>query len=135
MKLPENTPMLSLDSPTFAEDLANALGIQPGETIQIVTPQFERTDGLQVPIPMFSPQQWANLPRMEDETLKQLGLGIWDKDNNGTHWLFPKEWYSIIPNGLMVTVIDGKEEPFVRGKTDDDCRFGMLAYGFIKRAA
>ena len=127
-------PILSMDSPTFAEDLAAAMGVQPGDTIRIVTPQFERTDGIQVPIPMFSPNQWANIYQMSDASLKELGIGIWDKDENGTHYLFPKEWYGIIPKGLMVKFIDGTEEPFQPGVTDDDYRFGCLAFGFYKPA-
>jgi hypothetical protein len=134
MKLPPNTPILHLDSPTFAEDLAAALGIQPGEKIQIATPQFERTDGQQVPAPMFSPSDWARLPAMDDATLKELGLGVWDRTDAGTHWLFPKEWYGIVPAGLMVTFIGGEVEPFEPGVTDDDYRFGCLAFGFIKPA-
>lgn len=127
--------MLDINSPTFANDLANALGIAPGEMIEFVTPQFERTDGIQVRSPMFSPAQWANLPKMADETLRELGLCVWDKTDEGTHYLFPKEWYGIIPRGLKVKFIGGEEEPFIPGETDDDYRFGCLAFGFMKPAA
>lgn len=126
-------PLLCMDSPTFAEDLAAALGIAPGDTIQMMTPQFERTDGEQVPAPMLSPQEWANLYRMDDATLKALGIGIWDKTNEGTHYLFPKEWYGIIPKGLMVRDIGENESPFEPGVTDDDYRFGYLSFGFFKK--
>ncbi|MFW8696191.1 hypothetical protein, partial [Mesorhizobium japonicum] len=44
------TPILSMDSPTFAEDFAEAIGLQKGESVQFITPQFERTDGVQVPV-------------------------------------------------------------------------------------
>lgn len=135
MNMPKDAPILSMDSPTFAEDLAAALGIAPGDKIEFVTPQFERTDGVTVPMPMFSPNQWAALPRMEDETLKALGIGVWDKTDKGTHYLFPKEWYGIIPKGLMVKFIDGMESPFEPGVTYDDYRFGCLAFGFFKRVA
>lgn len=132
MKLPEETPILSMDSPTFAQDLADALGIKPGEKINIVLPQFERTDGMQVPLPMFSPNDWAGLPKMDDATLKALGIGVWDATEEGTHYLFPKEWYGIIPKGLMVKSIDGEVAPFEPGVTDDDYRFGCLSFGFFK---
>lgn len=125
-------PILHMDSPTFAEDLAKILGIEPGDKLEIITPQFERTDGMQVPVPQFSPRQWANLYQMDETTLKALGLGVWDRDEDGIHYLFPKEWYGIIPRGLMVRLIDGTEEPFQPGVTDDDYRFGCLAYGFYK---
>lgn len=132
MNLPEGTPVLSMDSPTFAEDLANSLGIKPGEKITIMTPQFERTDGKQVAVPSFSPEDWANLPKKSDEELIALGLGVWDTKADGTQYLFPKEWYDIIPKGLMVMCIDGDEEPFEPGVTDNDYRYGCLAYGFFK---
>jgi hypothetical protein len=120
-----------MDHPTFMEDFAKAIGLQPGEKIEIITPQFERTDSVQVPQSVdFS--DWESLPTMSKETLQELGLGIWNADNEKTHWLFPKEWYSIIPNGLMVTCIDGDQESFERGVTDDDYRFGMLSFGFVQ---
>jgi hypothetical protein len=133
MKLPKDATMLAMDSPTFAEDFAAAIGLQPGEKLEISTPQFERTDNVQVPQSVdFS--DWANLRTKDDETLRALGFGVWDKDERGTHWLFPKEWYSVIPNGLIVTDINGEDGPFIRGETDDDYRFGCLPFGFIKPA-
>ena len=53
IKLPQGTPMLALDSPTFVEDFAKAIDLQPGEKLEIMTPQFERTDGVQVTTPDF----------------------------------------------------------------------------------
>lgn len=130
--LPEGTPMLDMGSPTFTEDFAAAIGTQPGETIQIITPQFERTDGVQVPV-LIDFNDWENLHKKDEATLRALGFGVWDKDENGTHWLFPKEWYSIIPDGFVVTDINGEKEVFKRGQTDDDYRFGCLAFGFIQK--
>lgn len=134
LNLPEGTPILSMDSPTFVEDFTYAIGLQPGEKLEILTPQFERVDGVQVPKPVdFS--DWENLSTQDDATLRALGFGIWEKDEKGTHWLFPKEWYDIIPNGMNVTDINGEVEPFVKGETDDDYRFGCLSFGFIKKDA
>ena len=128
----QKIPMLSMDSPTFAEDLAKLLGVQPGDKINIVTPQFERPDGRIVEVPSFTPEDWANLPKKSEQELKDLGLGEWDETSEGTHFLFPQEWYSIIPKGLKVLSISGKEMTFIPGVTDDDYRFGCLSYGFIK---
>lgn len=129
--LPEGTPILAMDSPTFAEDFANAIGLQPGESIEIMTPQFERVDGVQVPQSVdFG--DWENLRTKDDATLRALGFGVWNETEIGKHWLFPKEWYAIIPNGFKVTDINGEDESFKRGVTDDDYRFGCLSFGFIK---
>jgi hypothetical protein len=43
--------------------------------------------------------------------------------------LIPGEWYRLIPDGFMVTDIFGITEPFIKGETDDDIRFGCLSYG------
>jgi len=49
-------------------------------------------------------------------------------------WLFPKEWYNSIPDGLEVVDINGKREDFKRHETDNDTRYGALAYGFVFKA-
>jgi hypothetical protein len=128
-------PVLSLNSPTFAEDLADSLGIQPGEKIQIMTPQFDRMDGKMVTVPEFTPLDWAKLPTKSHEELIGMGLGVWKKGEEGTHYLFPHEWYNIIPEGLEMKCINGTTEIFKRGVTDDDKRFGCIAYGFVKPAS
>ena len=62
------------------------------------------------------------------ETAKLIGMQRWDEESK--LWLFPAYLYSIIPNGLEVSAIDGTKEIW-NGKQDDDCRFGALAYGLI----
>lgn len=47
--------------------------------------------------------------------------------------LFPAEWYDIIPDGFMVTGLYGETYSFQKGKTDDDRRFGCLAYGIRRQ--
>lgn len=130
-KLPKDLQILSMDSPTFAEDFAKAIGLQPGETLEISTPQFERTDGLQVPV-LADFTDWDNLHKTDEETLKALGFGLWEETTEGKHFLFPKEWYDIIPDGYPIVDISGNKEEFKRGETNDDYRFGCLAFGFIQ---
>lgn len=133
LKLPEGTPILSMDSPTFAEDFAEAIGLKEGESIQFVMPQFDRIDGVQVPV-LADFNEWETLHERDVETLKALGFSIWDETEKGKHWLFPKEWYGIIPNGFLVTDIFGKQEEFKRGETDDDYHYGCLSFGFIQES-
>ena len=130
--LPENTPMLDMDSPTFAEDFANAVGLQPGDTLEIMTPQFERIDGAQVPV-LIDFSDWENLHKKDEATLCALGFGVWNENEEGKHWLFPKEWYDIIPDGHPIVYITGEQSEFKCGETDDDYRFGCLAFGFIQK--
>ena len=131
MNLPENTKILSMDSDTFAEDFSEAIGLQPGESLQILTPQFTRTDGVLVSAPDLTSQEWSNLGELPLSRVRQMGFQMWKEDEKGIHWLFPAEWYLHIPNGTKIVSINGEEEVFVSGETDDDQRFGALSFGFI----
>lgn len=129
--LPKDILMLDMDSPTFTEDFANATGLQPGDTLEIVTPQFERVDGVQVPV-LVDFNDWENLHKKDEATLTALGFGVWEVTEKEKHWLFPKEWYNSIPEGHPIIYITGERAEFKRGETDDDYRFGCLAFGFIQ---
>ena len=96
--------------------------------VDIITPQFERTNGIQPVIPDGGKEWFDKLKTLPHETLIAIGMGVWE---NG-HYLYPKEWYSFIPNGYIVTDINNEDELFKRGETDNDIRFGCLAYGFKK---
>lgn len=126
--------VLSMDDPDFANKLRDALGLKEGEAVNIVTPQFNRMDGLQVPMPQVD---FAKLPTMPEETLKAIGCQKWDEPDSAGNvlWLFPAEWYEHIPDGTRIISIGGEHELFKRGETDNDRRFGALAYGFERKAA
>jgi hypothetical protein len=131
MKPPKGTPLLSMDSPSFTEDFASAIGLKPGEKLEIATPQFHRIDGVQVSSPNLTPDEWDNLGKLPIERVRQMGCQIWEDDAKGIHWLFPGQWYQHIPNGTKILSICGEEGIFVLGETDDDIQFGALAYGFL----
>lgn len=119
--------MLSMNDPDFARKLADALGVSLDETIEIVTPQFERESRIAPALP----DAWGRLTTLSASTLRAIGCRPWEEpDENGTVlMLFPWEWYSHIPEGFEVEDIDGEAIRFRRGKTDSDKRFGVLAYG------
>ena len=125
-------PILNMSDPDFAEQLMAALGVKPGDKIEFITPQFNRTDGVRPAIP----DSWAMLTKLPKDTLKAIGCCAWNEpdDKGNMLMLFPHEWYAHIPDGFMVTDIFGKTEPFECGKTDDDRRFGCLAYGVTIKA-
>lgn len=75
---------------------------------------------------------FKELPKAKPETLRALGCRVFDKTDRGELWLFPGEWYNYLPPGLPITDIMGRDEFFEPGKTDDDTRMGLLAYGFIR---
>lgn len=122
--------ILDASDPDFAEQFAEALGVQPGETVEIMTPQFTRIDGV---TPVAALDDFSALPKLSPETLKAIGCCPWDEPNEKGEvlWLLPGEWYDRIPEGTPLVCIDGKPELFQRGVTDDDIRYGCLAYGVL----
>jgi hypothetical protein len=122
--------LLDASAPDFGAQLRAALGLAEGESVEIITPQFTRTDGRVVSYFPRTVEEFDALKLLPEATLKALGLGVWDRDN-GVHWLYPSEWYSCIPEGYELTSISGKRSKFKAGETDDDSRYGCLAYGFI----
>lgn len=134
--LPEGTTILDMASATFGADFLEAVGAKPGDTLEIQTPQFTRTDGRTVEAVAVpgtrDPIDWEALPGLDSETLTNLGFQVWDvSDEKGIHWLFPVEWYDIIPEGYPIINIFEKAEVFKKGETPDDARYGALAFGFI----
>lgn len=125
--------ILDANDPDFAEQFREAIGAAPGEAINIITPQFTRTDGIVPPIPQIN---WTELANMAPDTLKQMGCCRWDEadDKGQCLWLLPGEWYGYIPEGFPLTCIDGTTSPFKAGETDNDIRFGCLAYGVMAAA-
>lgn len=48
-------------------------------------------------------------------------------------WLLPAEWYNSIPEGYELFSLSGSSHLFKKGETDDDRRFGCLAYGILRK--
>lgn len=126
--LPPGTPILDMNDPDFAAKFAAATGIAPGEPIE---PQFHRERGAPAIHP--PPEPFARVDDLTYEELRSLGCRPWDEpDSKGrVLLLFPGEWYPSIPAGYRVTVIDGRTDSFVPGETDDEIRYGCLAYGVL----
>ena len=119
--------ILNINDKDFAEKFMAALGVKAGETVELITPQFNREDGI---TPSF-PDSWHCLKTLPRETLKAIGCRAWDEpdDDGNVLMLFPAEWYPYIPDGLEIVDINGETEKFEKDKTDDDKRGGCLAYG------
>jgi len=116
------------DTNPLAAKIREAIGAGPFEQVQIVTPQFTRTNGRQVTVFPTGPAFLDALKTAPTEILADCCMVPWDEESKV--WLFPGEWYPHIPEGYMVTDINGNDEPFEKGKTDDDIRFGCLSFGF-----
>lgn len=99
--------------------------------IVITGSQHERIDGKVVISRPHTMESFLALQTMTVPELKSLGMGVWSETDEHIHMLYPKEWYDTIPNGLEMLCISGRTEIFEHGKTDDDYRFGCLAFGFL----
>jgi len=112
----------------FADKLREAIGAGDYEEIRVTTPQFERVNGKKVYYYPQTAEEFDALKQAPADILLDMGLRRWE----GEHWLYPGEWYDCIPESYEVVDIFGVVEQFERGVTDDDIRFGCLAYGFIR---
>jgi len=113
--------------------LMSILGIEQGDEVHITTPQFERLDGR---IVWYTPLTLSELKGMRnapDWVLWELGLQVWEKTSEYTHWLYPADWYDYLPDGLDILTVNNTEKVFKHGETSSDRRCGALGYGFIKR--
>ncbi|GMV17984.1 MAG: hypothetical protein AMXMBFR56_62080 [Polyangiaceae bacterium] len=131
--MPEGDLKKSSES-LIAAELREALGVGPDEPVTVFTPQFERLPTMSAP--GAPPTDWEALRGMDKAALQGLGMGAWndpsepeDPFDGATLMVFPGEWYSSIPEGFEVTDINNQDEVFKPGVTDNDIRFGYLAFG------
>jgi hypothetical protein len=86
---------------------------------------------------------WENLHKFNRKNLLDIGCRVWnapdDPESEWSKWfpgmqllLFPASLYDQIPDGLEVVSIMGRVSRFERGKTSDDRRAGLLAYGVLR---
>jgi hypothetical protein len=135
-----------------AAAIRRAIGAGPDEEVQVTVPQFQRCprEGLPAqrkaprspgdPGPQSAPKDLAGfeaLRGLSEDELQALGLRRWGRDEDRGDrgpmlWLFPGEWYEAIPDGFLVIGLSFKQKAFVRGKSDDDIRFGCLPYGIVR---
>lgn len=125
--------ILDMNDKIFVDDLTKALGVEKGESITFTTPQFERTDGRIVSYLPTTVREFDALKDLSEANLRKVGCQAWDGDDNQIHWLYPHEWYSVIPEGYEIVSISDEVEKFKLGSTDDDKRFGALSFGFIQK--
>jgi len=78
-------------------------------------------------------QEFNELKGKSIPLLKKRGFRVWDEVKGGVLILIPGKMYDQIPNGVTLIDINEKKMVFRSGKSDNDVRFGCLAYGFIKK--
>jgi hypothetical protein len=91
---------------------------------------FDRKGELKYAPPVSEHEFHFIIKNASKRKLKGYGFRKW----TGDLWLFPREWYNIIPDGYPVihaalSLGIGKSEIFKKDKTSDDEKFGCLHYG------
>ena len=141
---------MTFDLPFAHEDelaakVRAAIGVGDWDPVSAITPQFDRDDGQE---PWYIPETLADFDGLcsaPEEVLRTMCMMPWnntaDPDDaeetarlGGQLWLFPWQWYDHIPDGYEVVTVCGQRERFEHGRTDDDRRFGCLAFGFVRNA-
>lgn len=115
---------MTIDSSAI-QKIADAVGAEPGDVIEVTGSQHERRDGIEPAEPPLTEAAFESLRELTTDELADLGMRRW----SGDIWLFPGEWYPHIPVGHEVVDLDGETLEWDYENTDDDIRFGCLAYG------
>jgi len=132
--MPEEFELAYSDESELARVIRQAIGAGDYETVKAVCSPHEREDGRKVYYFPRTVEEFDNLKKAPHELLIDIGLGLWDGDEENmtwTHYLYPYEWYDCIPEGYMITNIFDEDLPFQNGKTPREKRLGCLPYGFI----
>lgn len=98
--------------------------------ISLTGPTFDRPDSF--PPVKTAPTDWDGLRKLSREELIEMGCRHWSYQSSLV--LFPSEWYSHIPEGFEVVTITNKVTKFKPNATDNDTRFGCLAFGILASA-
>jgi hypothetical protein len=122
---------LGLDA--LADAIRAAIGAGPFEDVSVYAPPHRsRGDGTEAAPAPLTRADFERLRALPREKLIDLGLRPWDEKGL---LLFPVEWYDAIPDGFEVVDINYGTEPFIAGQTDNDCRWGVLAFGIVPETA
>jgi len=116
----------------LADQIRKSLGLPENSKIEVVMLQFDRTHRIKVQPPSEG-TDFAKLGELPVAQLRALGFQQWDEGRD--LWLFPAEWYDHIPTGTTIYDFDGEPGVFKHGETDNDQRFGALAYGIMRKEA
>lgn len=111
-----------------AEQLAETLGVESGDTVRIRTPQFEREDGVEPDVAPATTSGYDALKSQSEEELRDLGLRPWGEYGL---WLLPHEWHPHIPDEYELIDIFGRVTMRGDKPANPDKRFGVVSFGII----
>ena len=73
-------------------------------------------------------EEFDALKKLDDHALRAIGCGFWDEG----HYLYPKRVVLQQQTGIRLWIYSGTLNCLFLEFTDNDIRFGCLAYGFVK---
>lgn len=105
------------------------------DVVEIISsPCLREPDYPQPAAPPADIEAFEALRSLPASALVELGLRRFGPNEDGQMlWLFPGEWYRHIPRGFEVVTIFGETKRF-GPLSDDDIRFGCLAYGILEES-
>lgn len=120
---------MSDDEPEIVRTIRDALGLGDDDEVEIITPQFERTDGVEPGEPPLTYSAMNELRKADVSELESLGLRRWS-DETGL-WLLPHEWYPHIPADYPLLSIMNRTATRGEMPTVPDKRHGVLSVGIV----
>lgn len=75
-------------------------------------------------------KKYIDFKNITREEASELRFGKWSEEQPNL-WLFPLWIVPLIPDGMTVYGLDGKPFKYEKEKTDNDIRFGCVAYGIL----
>ena len=68
---------------------------------------------------------------LDGDLLYDIGFKVWSEMEDGDLWVFPLWMFDYIPKGMKLVSIGGETIEFDPETTDNDNRFGCIAYGLV----
>jgi hypothetical protein len=113
--------------------LKNELALKPGDTIRTATPQFKRQYELTINWKPESVDEFNVVCNdLPIDILNKMGICLFGKTKGSKLYLFPGEWFDLIPKGYPVVDIFGHEKLWNKETADNDIRYGCLSCGFLR---
>lgn len=104
--------------------------VSQGLTYKSWSPEFKAKENEESATKMYEAlAKHIDVTTLTVEEARALRFMKWEEESD--LWLFPLWLVPLIPEGLVVTFIDGHTTPYIKDTLDNDIRFGCVAYGII----
>lgn len=122
------------DESELADRIRDLIGAGRFEEIPVILPSFERPEGQQDPWFFPESREAVNLLRtLPRDVLRSMGMRKFEDWDDKEVWLFPAEWFDVIPEGIEIVTINGDVKEFRRDDfgPSGGRRLGTLSFGVL----